>query len=367
MKKPVKIKSFYIYLAAIISLLGLLILLTTSKNEPTPYFAKQIKAAEIMEQSENYLKQIIVKRGIEIEKEDINLTGLIGPEFSPLTTTPGNLEAKRSTLNPDFAAVLVKYFYESGLKEGDEIAIGTSGSFPGLVIATLSASKAYGLNAKIIASYGSSMHGGTRPDFNIIDIILSLKNQNIVDFNLLAVSPGGANDYGEGVMEGILYEGTRDMILEKANQTGSLVIDIADLGKNIEKRLSLYGDNIKLFVNIGGASANCGTSSYTLAFPQGLVLDPPRIPTTDNRGLSYEFAARGLPVINLLNVRLLCQENGLPYDPCPLPKIGKSSVYFDRNINIVAIFLLIFTVITILIIGLFNTQKSLQERENNEK
>jgi len=361
MKKPVKIKSFYLYLATIFSLLGLLVLFYTSKTEITPYYNEQLKAAEIMEQSESYLKEIVLERDILIEDDDINKTGLIGPEFSELTTTPGNIEAKRTALNPDFAALLVKYFYEAHLKKGDVIAVGTSGSFPGLVIATLCAAESYGLNTRIIASYGSSMHGGTRPDFNIIDIILLLKKQNLLNFNLLAVSPGGANDYGEGVLEGILYEGTREMLLKKANQTGAEVINISDLGKNIKKRLTLYGENIKLFVNIGGASANCGTSSYTLAFPQGLVLDPPRIPTTANRGLNYEFASKGLPVINLLNVRLLCEENGIKYDPYPLPEIGESSVYYDRNFNFVLLFAIIVITVSILVIGFINTKKDLKD------
>jgi hypothetical protein len=55
-------------------------------------------------------------------------------------------------------------------------------------------------------------------------------------------------------------------------------------------------------VNIGVASPNSGASSATLDFPQGLVLDPPGIPASANRGLVYEYAAQGLPVINLLNV-----------------------------------------------------------------
>jgi hypothetical protein len=41
----------------------------------------------------------------------------------------------------------------------------------------------------------------------------------------------------------------------------------------------------------------------------------------------YEFASRGIPVINLLNIRKLAAENGLPYDPAPLPRAGEGGVY----------------------------------------
>lgn len=46
-----------------------------------------------------------------------------------------------------------------------------------------------------------------------------------------------------------------------------------------------------------------GTSPYTLTFPNGLVLDPPTIPANEDRGLTFEYAARHIPVVHLLNVR----------------------------------------------------------------
>jgi len=70
---------------------------------------------------------------------DPNRTGLIGPQYSPLFTTVGHLEAKRTTTNPAMAALLVHLLQEAGVEPGDRIAIGASGSFPALMIASLSA------------------------------------------------------------------------------------------------------------------------------------------------------------------------------------------------------------------------------------
>lgn len=42
----------------------------------------------------------------------------------------------------------------------------------------------------------------------------------------------------------------------------------------------------------------------------------------------YEYAARGVPVINMLNVRQLAADNGLPYDPVPLTHPGEGGVYY---------------------------------------
>ena len=298
-----------------------------------PYSDLQKRAAERMQHAELAVAAEMQEMGIPLEAEDLNGTWLMGPEFTELTTTPGNVDAKRSSLNPNFAAAMVRYYIEGGLESGDTIAIGTSGSFPGLLIAALSASTEMGLEARVIASCGASMHGATRPDYNIFDILSCLERNGICSFDLLAVSPGGSNDDGGSVLEGILYSGTKELSMRLCLDTGKPVLDYDDMADNIHARFVLYGDDIDMFVNVGGASPNCGTSSYTLNFPQGLVMDPPTIPTTPYRGLNYEYAARGIPVINLLNVKQLAQENGIAYDPVPMELPGEGGAYYETEYN----------------------------------
>ena len=74
-----------------------------------------------------------------IELNDPNKTGLIGAEYTEITTTLGPLEVKRSTTNPDFAALMIELFSEADLEAGDLIAVGASGSFPALAIAAQTA------------------------------------------------------------------------------------------------------------------------------------------------------------------------------------------------------------------------------------
>ena len=152
-----------------------------------------------------------------------------------------------------------------------------------------------------------------------------LKEGGIVEYQLLAVSPGGNNDYGESA----LFPDSRETIAQLAAQEGVEYIDYNDIEKSIARRLELFGEDVDCFVNVGGASVNSGTSAYTLDFPNGLVTDPPRIPTTPNRGLMYEYAARGVPVINMLNVRQMAADNGLAFDPVPLTQPGEGGVYYD--------------------------------------
>lgn len=319
-----KIRWQYLLLALLIGASGFAATWLCRDLEPTAYADVQRAAAERMQRGEAVLLDVVLAEGIAIEEIDLNQTGLIGPEWTPLTTTPGIEEAKRTALDPNFAALLVRYFREAGLEAGDHVAVGTSGSFPGLLMATLCAATELELDVDVIASFGSSMYGATRLELNVCRILRILRESGVIDYELLAVSPGGNNDYGESA----LWPDSRDTIAALAAEEGVEYIDYNDIEKSIARRLELFGEDIDCFVNVGGASANSGTSAYTLDFPNGLVTDPPRIPTTANRGLMYEYAARGIPVINMLNVRQMASDNGLPYDPVPLTQPGEGGVYY---------------------------------------
>lgn len=350
-----KIRLRYLLAALAAALAGFALLLATKSAGPYPAYDTQLRAARRMALAESVLKTALVGEGIGIEADlDPNSTGLIGPEWTALTTTLGNLEAKRSTLNPNFAALLVRWFHEAGLRPGDTVAIGASGSFPGLVIATLCAAEEMGLAPIAIASFGSSMYGATRPEFTVPRMMRILSDSGIVRESLIAVSPGGDQDHGESA----LYDDARATIAELARASGVEYIDCdpPDIAESIARRLRLYdegaqGGRIKCFVNIGGASPNSGTSAYTLQFPQGLVLKPPRIPSSADRGLVYEFASRGIPVINLLNVRLLAGRNGLPYDPIPLPRAGDGDVYMIVRYRAFIVFVTVAVSIGLLAMG----------------
>lgn len=357
MKRPVKISTIYIAAACCVVLIGLSAVLLTADSSENRYAELQRKAVVRMERAEEYLKGIIIERGIEIEADDLAETGLVGPEFTELTSTPGNPDAKRTSLNPMFAAAMIRYFHDAGVEKGDTIAVGSSGSFPGFLIAVLCAAEEMDLDVRLITSLGASMHGATRVEFNIFDILEALQAGGFADFNLLAVSPGGGNDLGGSTLEGVIYEGTRELSQKICRDTGYPVLIYDDLAENIQERLRLYGNGIKLFVNIGGASPNCGASSYTLNFPQGLVLDPPRIPMTPLRGLNYEYAAEGIPVLNLLNVRLLASENNIPYDSVPMKIVFEGGAYSFTRYSLPIVIMTILIAAGIIIYGYFKGKK----------
>ncbi len=97
----------------------------------TPYYDQQVTAARLVLACQDAIKDLRLSRGTALDpRVDPNQTGMLGESFSALTTCFGSLRLKRTTANPNFGALFVRYFKQLLLKEGDVIAIGTTGSFP---------------------------------------------------------------------------------------------------------------------------------------------------------------------------------------------------------------------------------------------
>jgi hypothetical protein len=85
-------------------------------------------------------------------------------------------------------------------------------------------------------------------------------------------------------------------------------------------------------VNAGGNSLGLGASDNTvmLSLGSGLLARQP-LTISANSGLTERYLARGIPTIHLLNVRALCEQSGIPFDPETLPKIGTAAMYFGTG------------------------------------
>jgi poly-gamma-glutamate system protein len=251
---------------------------------------------------------------------DINRTGLIGIENSPITTSLGRLEAKRTTTNPFFAGAVVRMFREAGVRRGDFAAIGASSSFPGLILATLCAAESLQLKPLLIPSLGASNWGGNHPDWTWLEMSACLRQKGILDVVPVALSIGGEKDSGLD-----MNEDGRRLLRRKILETGRPFIRESDLAKNVAARIVLLeksaeGKTIKVFVNVGGSFADMGTDGEILKLQPGFnpAFDVP-VPPVERRGLIQEMARRGIPVIHLLFIKGLCTRYDLPWDPVPLP------------------------------------------------
>jgi hypothetical protein len=107
----------------------------------------------------------------------------------------------RENTNPNFAAVAVDLLKQANLKAGDFVAIGCSGSNPGVNLAVYAACEVLDLRPLIINSIGSSWWGANDPDFTWLDMEAALERGEIIHFHSLAASMGGGRDQAQSLSD----------------------------------------------------------------------------------------------------------------------------------------------------------------------
>lgn len=349
-----KMESKYLVIAGVLVLAGLFLVQGTAVRVRHPSYEQQVLAARIMQDSLAVIRQARLELEIPLDLElDPNETGLIGERFTMITTSLGNLEAKRTSTSPAFAALLVRFFHEAGLEQGATVAIGASGSFPGLIVATLAACQAMDLEPLVFYSVGASQYGANIPGFTFLDMLQHLQERGIFAYGIHLISLGGDNDRGEGM----LFSEAQSIMLEIAQKAEAPFLFPENTADSVKQRLALYkeynhGRSPEIFVNIGGAVPNIGNTSASLHLPSGLVKYPPVKTEHPERGLVFEYLEQGIPVIHLLNIRDLALNSGIVVDPVPFPSLGSEDVYFITKYNSLLIWGSVATTLGILLYGL---------------
>jgi poly-gamma-glutamate system protein len=285
------------------------------------------RASALMARAAAALRDCRAARGVPVvPSADPNGTGLIGVERSVITTSLGSLEAKRTTTNPDFAALVVRLLRDAGVRRGDAVGVGASSSFPALIVATLAAAEAMGVEPLVISSLGASEWGANIPGFGWLDMEECLRREGLAGSVPIARSLGGEGDLGLDMDP----EG-RALMASRIRSDGVPVIEEPSLERNVAARMARFRESagakpVKAFVNIGGSWANMGTDPEVLKIRPGLARSIV-VPPPDRRGVIQAMAAAGVPVIHLLNIKGLCERFGLPWDPRPLPPPGQGRIY----------------------------------------
>lgn len=308
-------------------LVGAVVLTVTQARVPNACYNKQLDAAKRMTRPFSILVSREEELGISPNPvTDPNRTGFIGAEFTPITTTVGALTSKRTSTNPDFAALLVRLLDELHLKPGTRVVLSFSGSFPALNLATIIACEELGLKPLIFSSIGASSYGATHPQMTWLDMERLFVEHGIIHHRTSFASLGAEDDLGES----FFLEGKTAAL--KAIERNALVPIIMRTPKEqwefkLEKIRSFQP---KLLINVGGNQINVGQDGYLL--PPGALthtsLDPARL------GLIGWFLSHHLPVVHLLHIRDLALHYGLAIDPVPLPAPGESGVYHQTRVCI---------------------------------
>ena len=251
-RRPSKVSRGTLLFVSILSIAGMA-LVQAVPQKPVDDLSLKLQAVRRAEIAMRTIKEERQRRKHSLDKRfDPLQTGLIGLPLSKVTSKPADLMAKQLSTNPNFAAVIVDLLSQAGVKKGDTIAIGWSGSFPALNISLAAAADAMELKPIVVASALSSQYGANMEDYAWLDMEKTLVDAEILRVRSQAVSIGGA---GDRAME--MDDETKSCVATIAERVGVPMLDTPRRTIAVDRRMKLYqelaGDNkIKAYVNVGG-------------------------------------------------------------------------------------------------------------------
>ncbi|MBI9039063.1 MAG: poly-gamma-glutamate system protein [Bacteroidales bacterium] len=340
-----------------LSLLAFIAVENSKVDVKQDWYKEKLEAAQLSQLAANYLKTYRLENGVFIDViNDPNQTALIGQEYTLVTTDRGYIDAKLSTTNPNFAAIVVQLLKDAGLKENDNVAVGMTGSFPGLNISVLAALETLNLNPIVISSVGSSNFGANDPFFTWLDMENILNKSNIFHNRSVAASIGGGSDVGRGLSP----EG-RNLITNAIERNNLEFINEKHLEESISKRLEIYNEHkngkpIKAYINVGGGIASLGNTINGKLIPPGLTQFLP-MRNFPVRGVIIQMGLDEIPIIHLLNINTLLAKYGLPQSPVPLPEPGVGEIFIQKKYSIIVTSIATLILILVIVFVYFSERK----------
>jgi len=241
---------------------------------------------------------------------DIFKTGLIGLEWSPLSTTLGDLPAKRTVCDPRWSIVVSRWLDRLNIRRGDSVVLLSSSSFPGMILNVLTALESHGADTCMILSLGSSTWGANDPTMPWPVISSHLRARGMLHTKQKYITLGGNGETGGGLSE----EGI-SLMREIAYTNATPLIVKKNLQEMIEWKMQIInGLKPKVVINIGGGHSAMGSDDAVTGFEPGLHISADK---TAGNGVMGRSLAAGYPVIHILNIRELCAANAVPYDTAP--------------------------------------------------
>ncbi len=332
--RPERISRRVLVIIAIFAMAGVLSVETFRVEKQQRYFKEKIKAARVTQAAFEAVKDERIKRRIRIDKQyDPAGSGLIGILLSPTTTNPGHLPAKQTSVNPNFAAVMVHYLKRVDVEKGSVVAVGFSGSFPAINLAVLAAIESLGAEALVITSVGSSQWGANVPKLLWPDIEEIVNSRKILHTRSLAYSLGGVADQALG-----LSDSGKAALVKAVEKSGVPLLEGETYEESVEKRFDIYrnaaeGRDIVAYVNVGGGTTSVGTRVGKKLFKPGLNRTPPHGITGFDSVMS-RFILEGVPVIHMSSIDSLAARHGLPLQPTVTPEPGEGKVFRREVYNL---------------------------------
>ncbi len=331
--RPRSVSRTALILVASLSVAGLLVVEHLRTVSRRPHHEEKLAAARLAERAFESARQIRFSKGYPIDPQADPLeTGLIGLVASPITSSNGNLAAKQTAINPNFAAMVVDMLRQAGVGKDDVVAVGVSGSFPAMNIATYAAIETVGAKPIIIASAASSQWGANMPDLTWLDMEASFHRERLFSFRTVAASLGGYEDRGLG-----MRAEDKKVLRDAVQRNDRPLLEGKTFDEMVGLRMDLYkkhaaGAPIRAYINVGGGAVSAGRYDGRRAFKAGLNMPRP-MGKGYIEGVMPRFARQGVPVLHLIHVIDLAERYGLPFEPRTLPHVGEGDLYYGKSYN----------------------------------
>jgi len=306
-------------------------------THPQPHLEAKLAAARKMQQAMEVLASARRAAGHAFDPElDPRQTGLVGEAFTPVTVAAGSLRAAQITANPNFAALVVQMFASAGVKPGDAVAVGWTGSLPGANLAVLAAAETMGLRLIPVTSLGAAMYGANDPQFTWLDMEKLLAERGVFAARSVAASLGGERETGRG-----LGRDARERLRAAVERAGAALLEEPDLDAHVAAMVRLYAERaagapIRLYVNVGAGAGSVGSSANARALKPGLNSSIWGL-RLERDGAMTRLAAEGLPVVHVDDVEALCERYGYPTDPQADPTPGAGPMFHRPRHSLVLV------------------------------
>ena len=299
-------------------------------------FHMKTDAVRIMLKAEQTIAKVKRERGIAVDTpNDPDGTGVIGPQFTLVTTDRGSQSAKLLAAHPNFAAAVTQMLLQAKVRRGDLVAVGMTGSLPGFNIAVLSACKAIGCEPIIITSVGASMFGATDPELTWLDMEAVVAERGVWPYRSVAASVGGGGDVGRG-----LSPAGRQMLADAIERNHVQRLEPASLLEGVKQRVAIYDSvaaarhqRIVAYINVGGGVASLGGAQNGNLIPPGMS-ERLALRNYPNRGVINIMGERHMPIIHLLNVRRLARAYGITTADGATVPAGKGLLFVKMQYNL---------------------------------
>ncbi len=344
-------------IVAALAIVGLIAVEVFPSEEQQPHYGEKMAAARKAQEALEVIHETSERKGLGLRlKTDPAGSRLIGEVLSPITSGSGSLVSKQTSVNPNFAAVVVEWLKELGVKSGDVVAVGASGSFPAMNIAVYAALHELGIEPIIISSTAASQWGANEPSFTWLDMEAVLRKNDVFPYKSVAASLGGVGDDAIGLTK----QGRR--MLERAIERNEIP-SLAELDKKkpsrageaeseedsapslalvdedrVRERMRVYyeqaGDRaIMAYVNVGGGTVSVGTKVGKRKFNPGVNTRPPKGIEDMPPSVLGAFLESGVPGIHVTRIIDLAERYGLEIAPRATPEVGTGDVFQKRQPN----------------------------------